>query len=196
MGGDFHDWFCLPDGLLAVAAGHAMDRGIEAALAAAAMKAALRAHGQYYREAQQTLRRLNLTMWTGSAGDHHGTLFFGLIQTSTGQINCASAGQPGVLLLRPDGWQSLSQVAPRLGESPEAEYEQHGYQLQPGETLVIFTEGVRDAADAQGCPLGEAGVAEALLGRWTVRPRSWPPWSATAWRRLGRPPGGPIAAYW
>ena len=39
LGGDFHDWFCLADGLLAVAAGHAMDRGVEAALAATAMKA-------------------------------------------------------------------------------------------------------------------------------------------------------------
>jgi serine phosphatase RsbU (regulator of sigma subunit) len=165
LGGDFHDWFCLADGLLAVAAGHAMERGIEAALAATAMKAALRAHAQYYREAQQTLRRLNLTMWTGSAGDQHGTLFFGLIQTATGKVSCASAGQPGVLLLRADGWQSLSQTAPRLGESPEADCEPFGCQLQPGEVLVIVTEGVRDAADAQGCPLGEAGVAEALLGR-------------------------------
>ena len=54
---------------------------------------------------------------------------------------------------------------PRLGEGPEADYEQTGYQLQPGEVLVIFTEGVRDAADAQGSPLGEVGVAKALLGR-------------------------------
>jgi serine phosphatase RsbU (regulator of sigma subunit) len=164
LGGDFHDWFCLADGLLAVAAGHAMDRGIEAALAATAMKAALRAHGQYYREAQQTLRRLNLTTWTGSAGDQHGTLLFGLIQTATGKGSFASAGQPGIILLRQDGWQSLSQVSPRLGESPESDYEQFGYQLQPGEALVIFTEGVRDAADDQGRPLSEAGVAEAVLG--------------------------------
>ena len=79
LGGDFHDWFCLPNGLLAIAVGHAMNRGVEAALAAGGMKAALRAHGQYCREAQQTLKRLNLTTWTGSAGDQHGSLFFGLI---------------------------------------------------------------------------------------------------------------------
>ena len=42
LGGDFHDWFCLPDGLLAVAIGHAMDGGIPAALAASGLKAALR----------------------------------------------------------------------------------------------------------------------------------------------------------
>ena len=95
LGGDFHDWFCLPDGLLAVAVGHAMDSGVEAALAAGGLKAALRAHGQYYREAQQTLKRLNLTLWTGSAGDQHATLFYGLIETATGRVSAASAGRPG-----------------------------------------------------------------------------------------------------
>jgi serine phosphatase RsbU (regulator of sigma subunit) len=164
LGGDFHDWFCLPDGLLATAVGHAMDRGVEAALAATAMKAALRAHGQYCREAHHALKRLNLTTWTGSAGDQHGTLFYGLIQTSTGRICCSSAGNPGVIVVRPRGWQSLSVVSPRLGESPESDFAQYGYELQPGEALVIFTEGVCDAIDAQGRPFGESGVAESLMG--------------------------------
>ena len=94
LGGDFHDWFCLPDGLLAVAVGHAMDGGVQAALAASALKAALRAHGQYYREAQQTLKRLNLTLWTGSAGDQRASLFYGLIETTTGRVCAAAAGRP------------------------------------------------------------------------------------------------------
>jgi serine phosphatase RsbU (regulator of sigma subunit) len=164
LGGDFHDWFCLPDGLLAVAVGHAMDRGVEAALAASALKAALRAHGQYYREAQQTLKRLNLTLWTGSAGDQHASLFYGLIETTTGRLCCASAGEPGVLRVRSGGWESLAQPSARLGEGPESHYEQYGYDLEPGDLLVLYTEGVRDALDADGRPLGEAGVAELLAG--------------------------------
>ncbi len=119
LGGDFHDWFCLPDGLLAVAVGHAMDSGVQAALAASGLKAALRAHGQYYREAQQTLKRLNLTLWTGSAGDQHATLFYGLIETATGRVCAASAGHPGALIIRAGGWESLTQITPRLGEGPE-----------------------------------------------------------------------------
>ena len=101
-----------------------------------------------------------------------------------------------MVLLRQDGWESLSHVSPRLGESPESDYEQFGYQLQPGEVLVIFTEGVRDAADAQGCPLGEAGVAEAVLGHSTARPRSWWPWFADGWTVLALPPVGATARCW
>jgi serine phosphatase RsbU (regulator of sigma subunit) len=164
VGGDFHDWFCLPDGLLAVAVGHSMDRGIEAALATAALKAALRAHGQYYREAQQTLTRLNLTLWTGSAGDQHASLFYGLVETTTGRLLAASAGQPGALLMHTDGWESLTRVSARLGESPESAYEQFGYELVPGDVLVLLSDGVREAMDVEGRPLGETAVAELLQG--------------------------------
>lgn len=160
LGGDFHDWFCLPDGLLAVSIGHAMSHGVEAALAASAVKAGLRAHGQYYREAQQTLKRLNLTLWTGSAGDLHSSLFYGLVETTTGRICCSSAGQPGILLVRPDGWESLTRKSAQLGQSPETEYEQFGYELRPGEILALFTEGVRDTRDIDG-----QLISEAVLGQ-------------------------------
>ena len=162
LGGDFHDWFCLPDGLLAVAVGHAMDGGVQAALAASGLKAALRAHGQYYREAQQTLKRLNLTLWTGSAGDQHATLFYGLIETATGRISTASAGNPAALVIRPDGWESLTQISARLGEGPESIYEQTGYELQPGETLALFTDGALETLGTDGKPLGEVGMGKLL----------------------------------
>ncbi len=162
LGGDFHDWFCLPDGLLAVAVGHAMDGGIQAALAASGLKAALRAHGQYYREAQQTLKRLNLTLWTGSAGDQHATLFYGLIETATGRISTAAAGHPAALVIRPGGWESLTQISARLGEGPESIYEQAGYELQPGETLALFTDGALETPGADGKPLGEVGMGKLL----------------------------------
>ncbi len=165
VGGDFYDWFCLPDGLLAVAVGDAMHRGLEAAMAATTLKAALRAHGQYNRQTAQTLKQANLTLWTGSAGDQFATLFYGLIETATGRVQYSSAGQPGVVVLRQGGWELLSQASPPLGESPESSYRQFSYQLRPGEAMLIFTDGFRDALDGEGRPLGEAGMAEPLLGR-------------------------------
>jgi phosphoserine phosphatase RsbU/P len=163
IGGDFHDWFCLPNGLLAVAVGDSAGRGIEAAMAATALKAEVRAHGGYHREAQKAVKQINLTLWTGSAGDQFATLFYGLIETATGRISTAAAGNLSVLLVRPNGCESLSHHAPPLGESPETEYEQFGYELQPGEALAIFTAGLRDARDGRNQPLGEAGIGEVLV---------------------------------
>jgi phosphoserine phosphatase RsbU/P len=131
-------------------------------LTANTVKTALRAHAQYHRQAERVLQQTNLTLWTGSAGDQHAGLFCGLIETATGRVCCASAGQLSVLKLSSKGWQSLSRFAPSLGASPENDFEPIDVELQPGELLVIFTDTVRDAADSAGRPLGESGMAEAL----------------------------------
>jgi len=165
VGGDFYDWFCLPNGLLAVTVGDALGRGLAAGLAAAALKAAIRAHGLYHRDAHQALKQINLTLWTGSAGDQYATLFYGLIETATGRLSGAMAGEPSVVLLREDGWTSPGRASPQLGESPEADYPSFECYLQPGEVLLIFTAGLRDALDRHGQPLGEAGLAETLISK-------------------------------
>jgi phosphoserine phosphatase RsbU/P len=165
VGGAFHDWFCLPDGLLAVAVGRAAEQGIAGALTANALKTAVRCHAQYHCQAESVLPQVNLTLWTGSAGDRRAALLFGSIETATGRVCCSSAGQPSVMLLNGDGWRSLSRSSIGLGESPEAGFEQFGCELQPGEALAVFTDSFRDAADGQNRVLGEAGVAEALQGK-------------------------------
>jgi serine phosphatase RsbU (regulator of sigma subunit) len=165
VGGDFFDWFGLPDGLVAVAVGDAMHQGIAAAMSASAVKAALRAHGQYLRETDELLRQLNLTLWAGSAGDQFASLFYGLVETATGVVRYATAGQPAVVRVAPGGWESLSHVASALGEGPESCYSQKACHLEPGEALVVFTDGFRDATDSQGKALGETGLAEPLAAR-------------------------------
>jgi phosphoserine phosphatase RsbU/P len=165
VGGDFHDWFCLPNGLLAVAAGHSMDQGIAAAMSVSALKSLVRAHGQYHRDPQQALKQINLTLWTGSAGDQHASLFYGLIETATGQLRCALAGAPSAIIIQGNAWKSLSRASMRLGESPETDFQQFCFDLQPGQSLVVFTEGVHNTVNQKGHPLGEAGMANVLAGK-------------------------------
>lgn len=163
VGGDFYDWFSLPDGLLALAVGDAMGWGLEAAVTAGTVRAALRSHAQYHRDAAALLKQVNLTLWTGSAGDQFASLYCGLLETATGRLCYSSAGQLRVVLLRADGWQSLSQATPVLGDSPESGYSQLEHQLQPGECIAIFTEGVHNAQNRHNQPLGEASLASPLM---------------------------------
>ena len=165
VGGDFYDWFALPDSLVAVAAGDVLGRGVEAAISASAVKAALRSHGQYQRDTAGLLGQVNLTLWTGSAGDQSASLFCGLLETATGQVRYSLAGQPAIVRVRPGGWESLSRPSPPLGESPEAAFQEQRCSLNPGEALVVFTDGFRDALDKQGKALGEAGLAEPLASQ-------------------------------
>ncbi|MFZ5833659.1 MAG: PP2C family protein-serine/threonine phosphatase [Planctomycetota bacterium] len=160
VGGAFYDWFCLPGGLLGFALGSAMHRGIEAALSAGALKAALRAHGQYHREAEAALRQVNLTLWTGSAGDQYASLFYGMLESGSGRLTAALAGDVTAILLRDGDWTRVGTPGPQLGEGPESGYEQQAIELQRGDVLVLATSGVLDAG---GRSSGDARLAEALL---------------------------------
>ncbi len=164
VGGAFHDWFCLPDGLLAVAVGRADGEGIAAAMTANAARTALRSHARYHRQTDRILQQVNLTLWTGSAGDRHATLFASLIETATGQVRCASAGRPSIMLLGADGVLSVGRNSIKLGESAESDFEQFGYELRPGETLLIFTSGISNTTLA-GSLAAETAVANALEGK-------------------------------
>lgn len=171
VGGDFYDWFCLPDGLVAVTVGDITEKGIQSALSASALKAALRSHGQYHRHTDSLLQQANMTLWTGSAGDQSATLFCGLIDTTTNQFRYACAGRPSILVLRSDGWESLTQSATLLGTSPEAHYQEFEYTLQPGEVLAVFTQGISGTRNALRRPLGEAGLATSLLRQIHLPPK-------------------------
>ena len=87
VGGAFHDWFCLPDGLLATAIGRAAAQGVAGALTANTVRTALRSHAPYHRQADRVLPQVNLTLWTGSAGDQQATLLLALLETATGRIS-------------------------------------------------------------------------------------------------------------
>ena len=77
---------------------------------------------------------------------------------------CASAGRPSILLLGVDGVLSVGRSSLKLGESPEAEFEQFGYELRPGETLMVLA-GVHDGPDSEGCLAAETALANALEGK-------------------------------
>lgn len=165
VGGEFFDWFCPGDGLMAVALGDAMDQGVEAALSAAAVKAAFRSHAQYQRDIARLIGQVNLTIWTGSAGDQSANLFAALVETANGRVHLATAGQLGVIVVRSGSWETLSQPSAALGTGPETDYQPQYYEIKPGESLVVFSDALRDAQDHQGRPLGESGLAEPLAAR-------------------------------
>ncbi len=164
VGGAFHDWFCLPRGLLAVAVGNSAQPGVAGALTANGVKTAVRAHARYHRQTERIVQQVNLTLWTGSAGDQHASLLCGLIDTATGRVGCASAGGISVLQLDRHGWQSLSHPSVSLGERAEAEFETFGHDIEVGETLVIFAGALRADGDSRGrCEARLAGLLQDKL---------------------------------
>lgn len=162
LGGDFYDWFSLPKASVAFALGDVAGERIESAMIASALKASLRSHGQYHRNADSLLAQVNLTLWTGSAGDQSAALVCGYIDADSNRLRHASAGRAGLILLRPDHWESLRTDFPPLGQSPESQYRQAQCRLQPGSTLLVFSEGVRAALKGETDHEKESRLAECV----------------------------------
>jgi len=165
IGGEFYDWFSLPKGSVAFAVGDVAGKGIEAALVASTLKAALRSHGQYHRNADSLLAQVNLTLWTGSAGDQSASMFCGFIDSGTDRVRYATAGRAGAILLRPDRWGSLEGDFAPLGQSPESRYRQAQCRLQPGNVMVIYSDGLRGALKGGSSQEKDAFLARSLTER-------------------------------
>jgi len=146
IGGTFYDWFSLPKGSVAFAVGDVAGKGIEAALVASGLRAALRSHGQYHRNADNLLSQVNLTLWTGSAGDQSASMFCGFVDAGTDRLLYATAGPAEAMLLRPDHWESLEGDFAPLGHSPESRYHQVQCRLQPGNAMVIYSPGLHGSS--------------------------------------------------
>jgi len=145
LGGDFHDWFVLFGGNLAVAVGDAQGKMFESGLTTATLHTALRAHAAYGHPAQQVAERVNETLWTASVGDQFASLFYATIQPETGAIDYVSAGHVYAAVVG----DSLRTLAPTdtlpLGTQPDSEYPAVSDQLERGEMLVAVSEGVHRA---------------------------------------------------
>ncbi|MEX2118534.1 MAG: SpoIIE family protein phosphatase [Pirellulales bacterium] len=167
LGGDFYDWFVRDDDSLALAVGDCLARGVEAALSACTLRAALRAHGEYLKDPGDLVERINRTLWASSAGDQAASLFFAALDPFQGAIRYTAAGHAGAILLR-----SAADAAPvnlptaatlALGLGPETRYATGTCQLSAGEALLVTSEGVRSTWDEQGRSLGEEQLAAALV---------------------------------
>ncbi len=143
LGGDFHDWFVLPDGTLGIVVGDAQGRLVEAGLTSAALHSTVKAHANYRHSAQQLVERTNETLWSASAGDQFAALFYAKIQPASGRIECASAGPIDASIVGPQARPLATVDDSPLGMQPDAVYPLQREQMQVGDSLVVFSQGFK-----------------------------------------------------
>ncbi|HEY2881701.1 MAG TPA: SpoIIE family protein phosphatase [Pirellulales bacterium] len=170
LGGAFYDWRMIDDKSLWCMLGDACDGGIEAALAATALRAALRATEDDRLSVDELFRRANQILWESSAGNWWAGAWLGQIQLADGNCNFSAAGRPTALWLRENSWASLVKPCEPLGLEPQLKAERKQILLAPGESLVVCNRGIMEASDPRGRPMEEAAIAKSLLKDRTVSP--------------------------
>jgi len=106
--------------------------------------------------------QLNVTLKENLPQSKFATLFLGRLDTESGVVEYANAGHPPPLWVRHDGVEELGETDLLLGVVSHAEYTNRRVQLAPGDALILFTDGVSEAENAEGQELGSEIVAMAV----------------------------------
>ena len=167
VGGDFYDAFPLPDGRVALVMADVSGKGLDAAVLTATAKFSLRAFASEVAAPGLVLTRLNRLLCgeASDMGEHFVTLFYGVFSPATGRLTYASAGHETQLLKRRTGGTvPLISTGPILGIA-EHRYSQRVEQLEPGDSLVLFTDGLTEARSSVNRDLLDLSRVTALLER-------------------------------
>lgn len=151
VGGDYYDAFALPDGRVALVIADVSGKGLSAAVQTATVKYSLRAFATEAGAPGLVVSRLNRMLCSDLAGlgDHFVTLFYAVFDPKTGRLSWASAGHESMLIKRQAGGSSLLHAnGPILGLAEHA-YAQEADMLAPGDSLVLYTDGLTEARDPE-----------------------------------------------
>jgi serine phosphatase RsbU (regulator of sigma subunit) len=139
-------------------------KGIAAALLMANLQANLRSrYALALDDLPRLLKSVNQLFYENTPDDRYATLFFAVYDDHSRELEYANCGHNPPLLFRADGSiESLASTSTVIGLFPEWHCATRHITLAPGDLLVIYTDGVTEAADASGNEFGEARIVETV----------------------------------
>jgi serine phosphatase RsbU (regulator of sigma subunit) len=150
MGGDFYDYIELPDGRVGLVMADVSGKGVPAAFFMAVSRTNLREIAARHADPGACLAEVNDALCTQNPMDLFVTVFYGILDPVSGELRYANGGHNPPYVMRAGGGIDALDGAGGLvlGAMPGVTYPEHRLQLQPGDHLVLFTDGVTEAFNA------------------------------------------------
>lgn len=159
--GDFYDFLALDDHRLGLLVADVADKGSGAAMYMALACTLLRTYAHEYPGAPElVLEAASNRLLADTASDGFVTVFYGVLDLTTGELTYANAGHnPGFLVCPSTGeTQALVRTGVPLGMIPDRQWERATVTIQPDDRLVLYTDGINEAANVKGDQFGEKRI--------------------------------------
>ncbi len=165
VGGDFFDFVVIDKKHIGLAIADVTDKGVPAAIFMALTRSLLRAEALRSTDPGKVLRRVNRVLLDMNTADMFVTMVYGVLNLETRQFNYARAGHPAPLIVRQRDQLIRPAIvtAQPLGLFPDLALDVQQIHLQENDTLLLYTDGVTDAATAQNVEFGENGLYQSFL---------------------------------
>jgi serine phosphatase RsbU (regulator of sigma subunit) len=169
VGGDYYDFLPLRDGAWGIAIGDVSGRGIGAALVMASLQASLRVQTLYARAKIETvMKNVNQLLCKSSPEHFFASLFYAEYQPASRTLKYVNAGHnpPIVLRRRPDRSEivQLNHGCVPVGVFEDSQYRSKIFQLETGDVLVAYTDGITESENLTGNPFGHERLERILCG--------------------------------
>ena len=165
VGGDFYD-FLIRDERLYFCVGDVTGKGVPAALLMTVMRSLFRTNASRESEAVSIVQQLNTAMCEEQTDGYFATMFVGVLDLTTGQLDYCNAGHERPIILSEKIKVKSEKMATALdskrnlpvGALPGWQFEGQQVQLTAGEMLFLYTDGLNEARDAHDRPLSRDRV--------------------------------------
>ncbi len=150
VGGDFYDFFLIDHNRLSFVIGDVSGKGVPAAIFMAVCRTLLKATAMQNISAGDCLKYVNDVLVSQSDSAMFVTIFYGILHTDTGEMEYCIGGHNAPFVLRKSGDVHLLQEPLNMivGAFEHAPFETGRIKLAPGDSIVLFTDGVTEACDA------------------------------------------------
>ncbi len=176
VGGDYYDFIPAPAGKLGLIIADVTDKGMPAALFMASTRSIMRASMPLALTPAEGITQANRLISAESEDGLFVTLFYGLLNPETGEFTYVNAGHNPPLVFQynetacPGELQQLKATGLQLGMDADSIYKQGTLNLQAGDFVLLYTDGVTDALDAEKNDFGMSRLQEVVSANCTAAP--------------------------
>jgi serine phosphatase RsbU (regulator of sigma subunit) len=163
IGGDYYDFIPRADGRMVIALGDVSGKGTAAALLMSSLHAAIHAQTGSHETLVETISAVNKYLAENIPPNRFVTLFYAELDPESGSLSFLNAGHNPPLIVHAAGTvEQLAAGGLPLGIKPNAEYREGRTQLQLGDVLVVYSDGVTEAASPSGEEFGPTRLYEVV----------------------------------
>ena len=160
VSGDYYDFLPFGEGKLGLLLADVSGKGMPAALLGASLHAAVRAQPGV--GCGDALAKVNHILYESSAADRFATVFYGIYDSATRVLTYANAGHCAPMLVRAKSCIRLDSLTAPAGMWSALEAAESTVQFAPGDCLLIFSDGIPEAANEHGDEFGDERLIATL----------------------------------
>ncbi|MBR0219358.1 MAG: PP2C family protein-serine/threonine phosphatase [Clostridia bacterium] len=164
VGGDFYDFFLVDEDHIGLVMADVSGKGVPAALFMVIAKTLIKNRAMMGESPAEVLQHVNEQLWEGNEAELFVTVWLAVIEISTGKGLAANAGHEHPAIRRTDGSYALEvyRHSPAVATLDGLRFRQHAFELHPGDSLFVYTDGVTEATNARNELFGTDRLLAAL----------------------------------